>query len=542
MAGYAYNKAPVNRRKRLMSHANKRLTLGNAAAVLVFASLFGLVLGFLRTKLVNANFSALGPESTDAYFAAFKIPDLFFFTVAAGALGVAFMPFLADKLAKNDRKAIWDLSNSLLNLLAIVMFFVGVIIFVFAEPLINHIVAPTMTPEQLHNATTIMRFIAFNPLIFTISGILTSVQQTFGRFFFFAVAPLFYNVSIIASIYIFQDSLGLIGLGVGALIGAVLQLLVALFGFIGLGYKYEFTIKKSSEDFRQMLRQLPPRSLDQGIDSLNSIVETNLARRLGEGKLSYYENAFILHTAPTLLIGTTISTAAFPRLNDRLSQNRSDLFRKEFLKILRVIIWLTLPVVVITYFARGYLARLIFTNDAPQIALILGFFTGAILFRTIYALVSRWFYAQKDSKTPLYVSLFAIALNLVLAYVLSRPDAYDVAGLAMAQSLVAAAEVFILFGIMVVRDHKLLNREFWSAIYRILSVTGFTVIAAYIMLNLLPLNTADRGFITLGAKLGAITAVTFIVHFGMSALFELEEVKPVVRKIRKLILAPLKVQ
>ena len=531
----------MNRRTRIMSRANKRISLGNAAALLIAASMLGLILGFLRTKLVNANFPALGPESTDAYFAAFKIPDLFFFTVAAGALGVAFMPFLADKLAKNDRKAIWELSNSLLNLLAIIMFFVGIILFVFAEPLIDYIVAPTMSPEQLDNATTIMRFIAFNPLIFTISGIFTSVQQTFGRFFFYAMAPLVYNGSIIMSIYVFQDSLGLVGLGVGAMLGAVLQLLVSMLGFIGLKYKYKAKIKWQNPDFRLMLKQLPPRSLDQGVDSLNSIVETNLARRLGEGKLSYYENAFILHTAPTLLIGTTISTAAFPRLNDRLAQGRSDLFRKEFLQILRLIIWLTLPVAVVTYFARGYLARLIFTNDAPQIALILGFFTGAILFRTIYALLSRWFYSQKDSRTPLYVSLFAIALNIVLAYALSRPDNYDVAGLAMAQSLVAAAEVFVLFVVMVLRDRKLLNPEFWSGLYRILSVTGFTVMTAFIMLTLLPLTSGDRGFVTLGSKLSIITAFTFAVHFGMSALFGLEEAKPVMRKLKKVILAPIKI-
>ncbi len=422
------------------------------------------------------------------------------------------------------------------------MFFVGIIIFVFAEPLIRHVVAPNMTEDQIHNAVTIMRYIAFNPLIFTISGILTSVQQTFGRFFFFAIAPLFYNGSIIISIYVFQDSLGLIGLGVGTLIGAILQFLIALMGFIGLHYKYQMKIKWKNPDFRLILRQLPARSVDQGIDSINSIVETNLARRLGEGKLSYYENAFILHTAPTLLIGTTISTAAFPRLNDRLAQNRSDLFRKEFLQVLRVIIWLTLPVVVLVYFTRGYLARLIFTYDAPQIALILGFFTGAILFRTIYSLVSRWFYAQKDTRTPLIVSLFAIALNVVLAYTLSRPDAYDVAGLAMAQSFVAAAEVVILFSVMLMRDHKLLNREFWSGLYRILSVTGFTIIAAFIMLTLLPLNTSDRGFITLGAKLSGIAFVTFLVHFGMSALFGLDEVKPILRKIRKTILTPIKIQ
>lgn len=500
------------------------------------------LLGFLRTKLVNANFSAFGPESTDAYFAAFKIPDFFYFTLAAGALGVAFMPFLADRLAKGDRKGVWELSNSLLNLLAVVMLAVGVVIFVFAEPLIKHVVAPTMTPEQLDNAVTIMRLISFNPFLFTVSSIFVSVQQSFGRFFFYALAPLFYNFSIIAGIFIFKDSLGLVGLGVGALIGALLQLGISLFGFVGLKYHYRPEIKWNRPDFRRMLAQLPPRSLDQGVDSLNSIVETNLARRLGEGKLTYYENAFVLHTAPILLIGTTISTAAFPRLNDRLAQGRSDLFRKDFLKILRVIVWITLPVVVVSYFARGYFARLIFSNYAPEIAVIFGFFTVAILFRTVYAIVSRWFYAQKDTRTPLLVSLFAIVLNIVLAYFLSRPTAYDVAGLAMAQSIVAAAEVLILGIIMVIRDYKLIDLEFWAAMFKIFSVTGFTILAGFIMISLLPLQLGDRGFITLSTKVGAIVAVTFIVHFGMSVIFGLEETRPVIKRLKKLILMPVRIQ
>jgi len=527
-------------KNRFLSRANKRISLGNAAALLIFASLLGQTLGFLRTKLVNANFSAFGPQSTDAYFAAFKIPDFFYFTIAAGALGVAFMPFLADRLAKNDRKGVWDLSNSLLNLLAIIMLAIGIVIFVFAEPLIKHVVAPTMTPDQLHVATTIMKLIAFNPFIFTVSGIFVSVQQTFGRFFFYALTPIVYNGVIIASIYVFKDNLGLIGLGVGALVGAILQLGVAMLGFFGLRYRYRPIIHWKNPNFRNMLKQLPPRSLDQGVDSLNSIVETNFARRLGEGKLTYYENAYVLSTAPTLLIGTTISTAAFPRLNDRLAQNRTDLFRRDFLKILRVIVWITLPVVVICFFARGYFARLIFSNYAPEIAVIFGFFAGAIFFRTIYSLVSRWFYSQKDTKTPLFVSIFAIVLNIFLAYTLSRPTAYDVAGLAMAQSIVAAAEVVILFFVMVLRDRKLLEPTFWGAIFRIISVTGFTVVAGYIMITLFPLQITDKGFITLSTKLGAIAGVTFLVHFGMSVVFGLEETKPVIRRVKRIILMPIR--
>lgn len=527
---------------RFIKRANTRISLGGAATLLVATSLFGQILGFLRIKLINANFSAIGPQSTDAYFAAFKIPDFFFYTLAAGALGVAFMPILADHMVKNDRKGVWELTSSLFNFLAIIMLVVGVLMLVFAEPLLHYIVAPKLTPAQLHNAATIMRLISFNPLLFMLSGILVSVQQTYGRFFFYAIAPLFYNASIIMSIFVFKNSWGLTGLGLGALIGALLQLVIAFLGIAGMRFRYWPKIRWRNPDFRKVLIQLPPRSIDQGIDSINSIVETNFARRLGEGNISFYENAYTLHTAPILLIGTSISTAAFPRLTARLSQHRPDLFRTEFLRVLRAMVWIIMPLIVVSYFARGYLARLIFAKDAPEIALIFGYLTGAIFFRTIYTIISRYFYAHKDTRTPLFVSLFAIGLNIFLAWRLARPWSYGVAGLALAQSLVAFAEVIVLSAIMVFRDPRLLDKTFWGGIVRILSVTGFSVMAAFIMISIFPLNINDRGFVTLGTKLGLITLVTFAVHLGVSSLFELEESRPVIARIKRIILRPVRVQ
>src|SRR3989338_1685749 len=309
----------------------------------------------------------------------------------------------------------------------------------------------------MHDAVTIMRIVAFNPLLFTISGILTSLQQTFGRFFFFALAPILYNGCIIASVYIFKDSLGLVGLGIGALAGTILQLLFVLLGLIGLRFRYLPTFNLASHDFRRVLKNLPPRSIDQGIDSINSIVETNRASTLGRGYITFYENAYTLHLVPIMLIGTTIATAAFPRLNERLAQGRPDLFRRDFLMVLRAMVWIILPVAVVAYFGRAYFARLIYKNIAPEIALILGFLVGAIIFRTLYAIMSRYFYAHKDTKTPLFISLFAIALNVLLVFTLARPSSqggYEVAGLAIAQSIVAAFEVFMLAVVMAWRGSE----------------------------------------------------------------------------------------
>ncbi|HSX43544.1 MAG TPA: lipid II flippase MurJ [Candidatus Saccharimonadales bacterium] len=528
----------------------KRISLGSAALLLVGTSMLAQGLGFLRTTLVNANFPAVGAHSTDSYFAAFTIPDFFFFTISAGALGVALMPVLADHLAKNDRKGMWELVSSLLNLMCIAMVIVGVIIFAFAEPLVKYVVGQDLPPAHQHDAIVIMRFLCLNPLLFTISGILAATQQSLGRFFFYASAPLFYNGSIILAAMVFSQAphhsggpghIGITGLGIGALVGALLQLGIVLIGVYGTGFRWRPNINWTKKDLRTVLRQLPARSLDQGIDQLESIVEINRASKLPAGSITYYSNAYTLQLAPILLIGTAISTAVFPRLNNRLAHGRSDLFRSDFLRYLRLIIWIAMPVVVVSFFARGYLARFIFKQDANQIALVFGFLTAAIFFRTVYALVSRWFYAQKDTKTPLYVSVFAISLNIVLAFWLGRPTSYGLQGLATAQSIVAAVEVCILGFIMVLRDPKLFDRNFWSGVFRTISVTGFSLVAGYITVGFVPLGLNDKGLVTLGSKFAIITFVTFLTHFAISGLFGLEEAQPFWRWIRRLALRPIKV-
>jgi putative peptidoglycan lipid II flippase len=524
----------------IFSRTKSRISFGNAAMLLATVALFGQALGFLRNRLISTNFTVDNPGSSDAFFAAFQIPDFFFYTIAAGALGVAFIPVLSDRLQAKDRKGVWELSSSLINLLVIVMGIIGVIIFLYAPVFIGWL-APNLPDENFQEAVMIMRIIAFNPLLFTLSGILTSMQQTFGRFFFYALAPIIYNVSIIISIFIFRDTLGIVGLGYGALFGGILQLGIAMMGMYGFGFRYRFVINFKNTSFRSVLRQLPPRSIDQGIDQVNSIVEVNRAQTLGIGAVSYYSYALTLMNVPIMLIGNSIAIAAFPRLAERLSQKRPDLFRKEFLSILQTILWLTMPVIVISYFARAYLARLIFGDVAPQVALIFGYLAIAILFRIIYAMISRYFYAHKDTVTPLYVSIFAIGLNIFLAFTLARESMYGIAGLALAQSITAVSEVIVLTAIIFIRDPHFFIRSFWYSVLRIFSVTGFSILTAFIMISLLPLNIADTGIVTLGSKLGLIAGMTLLTHLLISLLFGMKEAQAVFGKLKDIILKPIKV-
>lgn len=530
----------------IIPRTKKRISFGNAALLLVLTTLVAQLLGFFRTKLVNANFGGLphgDPQNAGVYFAAFQLPDFFFFTIAAGALGVAFIPYLSDRLHKGDRRGVWELSTSLINFLSLFMVVVGIVMFLFADVLVKTVVASSLPPDQQHNVALMIRILALNPLLFTISGVITAVQQVFGRFFFYAIAPVFYNLSIIASLYIFKGNIGIVGLAIGAAVGAGLQLLVILVGTYGLGFHWRPHISWHSADFRSMLKALPPRSLDQGIDQVQSIVETNIASdRIvgGATAIGNFNSAYTLHTAPILLIGTAISTAIFPKLNARLSQGRPDLFRQDFLRVLRLMIWIAMPVVVVSYFGRGYLARFIFTQNSQDIANIFGFLCVAILFRTMYSIMSRWFYAQKDTRTPLFVSVFVIGLNIFLSYTLAKTSGYGASGLAMAQSIVAAVEVTILGIIMLVRDRKLFDGKFWGGLVRIIAVTGFSLVAGFITVQFWPLTVGDHGM-TLFLKFGGIAGVTIATHVLLSALFDLEEVRPLFNWIKRVSLRSVRI-
>ena len=204
--------------------------------------------------------------------------------------------------------------------------------------------------------------------------------------------------------------------------------------------------------------------------------------------------------------------------------------------------WIAVPTMIIAFFCRGYLARIIYTKGSPQIALILGFLSVAIFFRIIFALLTRYFYAHKDSTTPLIISVFAIALNIILVFTLAREEAYGVAGLGLAQSITSGTEVLVLGTVIYLRDKKIFTKEFWEYSIKLVSVSGFSMIVAFIMLQILPLLADDAGFFVLGSKLTAIATIVAATHVGVSALFGIKEATDFISKIKKLVLSPVKLQ
>ena len=517
---------------RIIRRATSRLSVSGAATLIAGTSAVGLILGIVRTNLLNAHFNHF---STGAYFAAFKIPDFIFYTLAAGALSVAFIPVLADKLAAGERQAAWRLTSSVLNLIALVMLVVCLILIAFPRPILEHLIVPGFSDQQLDVAAQIMRLVSINPMIFAISSLFASCQQVFGRFFFTAVAPLLYNLAIIASIYLFKDSMGIVGLGVGVALGAAGYLLFMASGMSRLRFRYRPLIDFRASEFKSVVKLLPIRSLDQGLTYLNSIIQTRFASGISIHAVTNFENALLLYNAPVSLIGWAIGTAAFPHFAKRMAQGRRDLFKLEFLIVLRMMIWLAIPIVVISFFGREYLARIISPRDSSEIALILAFFCLGILFRMVYLIVSRFYYAQKDIKITLKVTAVAIVTNLILAWWLSRPDRLGVVGLALSATLVSLLEVGILIGVLVYRDRGLFSRRFLRGLVPMAEAGLLSAIVGGLIFWLLPLSASDSG-LGLLLKLSLVSCLTFAFYTGLSYWLLIEEAHRLLRRLQKLVL------
>lgn len=535
----------MGRVKSVVAKANMKLTIQLAASLLAGSTLISSLLGLFRDRLLNGYYLDTYPVGIDAYTVAFTIPDFMFFILVSGALSVTFIPVFNQRLTTGNKKSAWELSASMINFMALTTLVASILIIIFAEPLVRYVVGPGLDESGRSLAISMMRVIAVNPFLFAVATVIASMQQAIGRFTFYALAPTIYNIGIIIGTVFFTRGInifgwqifegGIMGVALGVVLGSILQLLVSSIGLMGLGFDYQFKIFWKNKGFRKVLTLLPARSLDQGADYLNSIVETNLASRMVAGTVRAYQQATTLHMVPVNLIGVAISTAAFPEMAARLSQGRPDLFKKELQTVLRVIIWLAMPVATVAYFTRGYLVNFIKNGGDPLMSGLLGALALAILFRSIYHIAARSFYAQQDTKTPLYISIFSIGLNITLAVWFTMSLGMGAYGLAWAQSLVAMIEVIVLFFVMARRINGIFDIVFVHAVARMASATGFMALICYVAVLIFQLKTGDQSFLATFPKFTMIVIISLSSYAAISRLLGLSEVNPIIRRVRALL-------
>lgn len=542
----------MGRVRSTVTKINQRLNVKLAATIMASSTLLSSLLGFFRDRLLNSAYmpskngvSAGYPVGLDAYTAAFMVPDFMFAVLVSGALSVTFIPVFNERWVKGNKQSAWQISSSMINFMALITMVASVLIIIFADPLMKYLIAPGLSESGHALAVSMMQVIAVNPFIFAVAAVIASIQQAVGRFMFCALAPMLYNVGIIIGTVWFTGGVnlfgwqifdgGIMGVALGVVLGSFLQLIVSAVGLAGLGFDYNFKIYWRNKGFRKVLSLLPARSVDQGMDYVVSLVEVNLASRLADGTVRAYQQALTLHMMPINLIGVAISNAAFPQLTEHLGEGRNDLFQKDLRSLLRIIFWMALPVSVVIFFTRGYVVHFISNGGVPLIAGILGCLVVAILFRTIYHMAARAFYARQDTKTPLYISIFSITLNIILAIVLSMVLKMGAYGLAWAQSTVAVLEVVVLLAVMNRQMPKLFDMTFVRAIFKMILAGIVTGVVCYIGVLVLPFRYHDDSFFSAFPKFVIISLVSFGAYAVASKWLKLPEIDPILARLKKVL-------
>ena len=542
----------MGRVRSTVTKINQRLNVKLAATILAGSTLLSSLLGFFRDRLLNSAYMpsengvlAGYPVGLDAYTAAFMVPDFMFAVLVSGALSVTFIPVFNERWVKGNKQSAWQISSSMINFMALITMAASVLIIIFADPLMKYLIAPGLSESGHALAVSMMQVIAVNPFIFAVAAVIASIQQAVGRFMFCALAPMLYNVGIIIGTVWFTGGVnlfgwqifdgGIMGVALGVVLGSFLQLIVSAVGLAGLGFDYNFKIYWRNKGFRKVLSLLPARSVDQGMDYVVSLVEVNLASRLADGTVRAYQQALTLHMMPINLIGVAISNAAFPQLTEHLGEGRNDLFQKDLRSLLRIIFWMALPVSVVIFFTRGYVVHFIRNGGNQLIAGILGCLVVAILFRTIYHMAARAFYARQDTKTPLYISIFSITLNIILAIVLSMVLKMGAYGLAWAQSTVAVLEVVVLLAVMNRQMPKLFDMTFVRAIFKMILAGIVTGVVCYIAVLIMPFRYHDDSFFSAFPKFVIISLVSFGTYAAASKWLKLPEIDPILARLKKVL-------
>jgi len=426
--------------KRILNGQINNITV--AAFLIALSSLISRFLGIFRDRILGGEFG-LG-DTLDIYYAAFRIPDLVFNLLVLGALSAGFIPVFIGLL--KDKKQAWQLANSILNILGISLIVLSSIGIIFA-PCLMKLVVPGFAPEKQALAVNLTRIMFLSPIFLGISSVLGGILQSFKRFFVYSLSPIMYNIGIIVGALYFVTLWGIYGLAWGVVLGALMHMLIQLPMVIKLGFKYIPKIEFGNKEVRKIGIMMIPRTMSLAISQINLLVITAVASTLDSGSLAVFNFANNLQFFPISIFGISFAVAAFPALS-AVAFNKIKLVNS-FSSTIRQILFFIVPATVLLLTLRAQIIRVLFGTgqfdwqDTILTMDTLGFFSLSLFAQAIIPLLVRMFYARHNSKTPFFIGLISIAVNIVLS--LWFAGRLGIAGLALAFSIASIINFILLW-------------------------------------------------------------------------------------------------
>ena len=519
----------------ITAFVSKQTNIFTAATFIILTTIFSQILGILKYRLLVSLFGA--SQELGVFFAAFRIPDFIFQVVIAGALSSSFIPIFTDFISKDKKREAYEFSSTLMTIGLVFFVAVSAIIIVFSYQLAS-LVAPGFSSEELRLMANLMIIIQLSQVFFILGTIFTAMLQSLQHFVIPGLATAFYNFGIILGLIVFSHFLGygIYGATIGVLIGSILFFLIQLPLLSVTGFRFS-AFFSFSPALIKLLHLMVPRSLTLIISQIAATANVFFASFISARSLVVFDLAQTLAMAPVLLIGQSIAQASFPSLSLKSGD------KKEFLSILissfNQILYLTLPISALLIVLRIPLVRLFygasrFDWDATvATGLTLAYFAIAITANAIIALLSRAFYAFKDSKTPFIITTISVALNVFLSYAFILWYQLPIYFLAFSFSVTSILGV-IMMTIALNKKIDLPKIEILISSSKIIISTIVMGVALYVPIKLLDQlvfdTTRSVGLLMLT---GIASGLGFVAYVFFTWLFDIKEAYYVIAVIKK---------
>lgn len=458
--------------------------LATAGATVAVMLLVSRLLGWVRVAVLAATFGP-GPE-LDAFYAAFRIPDLVFQLVAAGSLSSALLPVLGGLIAGNEQARAWRLASTIANLLLIAMTVLAAGFAIFAPQLV-----PLLAPgfDQAVQAETVVmtRIMVLSPILLGLGSVATAVLNVQGRFAASALAPILYNLGIIGGAVVLTPILGAQGLAVGVVLGALGGLLIQLAPLWRIGIRYRRILDFGDPLARRVLVLLAPRTLGQGASQITFLVVTTLASGLGTGAVTEFNFAFTLAQVPMALIGMPLGIVVFPTLVRFLASGAVDEYAALLTRSLRFLVFLVIPLTAIVIVLSSQLVTLVLgfgrlsEADIASVAVTLGALTVGLIGFAVNPVLTRAFYAAEDTRTPVLAAVGGVAISVVLAPLLVGP--FGLPGIGAAMAIANTLESLGLLVVLARRGGAVKLAPLGTHLVRVLAVTAPATLGALAVLG-----------------------------------------------------------
>lgn len=516
-------------RERQPKSENQQVT--RAAGVVGAATLLSRIFGYVR-DMVLASFFGAG-MAADAFIAAFRIPNLLRRLFGEGSLSLAFVPVFTDALINGDREDAHRLAVSSLKLLLVCLSVVA-IVGVVAAPLIIRAVAPGFVspPEKMALTVTLTRVMFPYVILIGLVALCMGILNVLGHFAAPAVAPLMLNLAMIGAVFVvsrFSDSqtIRVLGLSVGVLLGGILQLAMQLPYLVRHGIRFWKRSGLWHPRMRTVGLLMLPTIFGAAVYQINILVGTLLASLLPEGSVSYLYYADRLVQFPLGIFGQAAATAVLPSLSRQAANRDYSGMGETFGHAMRLVLFLTLPAMVGLIVLRGPIVALLFQRGAFDIQTtrltsdaLLYYALGLWAFSAVRIVVST-FYAMQDTRTPVISATLAIAANILLGMALMGPMGH--CGLALATALSSMVNLTIL----VVELRRKLGVIRWRAI---LSSCLKTLLASGVMAAVVIMvcrqffpDASTVGGIRLLLNVGFAISAGIVVFCGMAVILKIPE-------------------